>query len=184
MLFSLVNQLGSRISSLDDKKEAPNMLLQIKKARPDIEQSIFQNAPQKPNKEVVDLIMLAIAQSTLSRIKEIPTITGHMISGLQNRALDPSVRCIMASALVYLVQPYDFVPDDAPGGYGFMDDNAIIRAGMIEYLNLVPNSADAIKAQQNIIQITARLVPPQLVPTIQLTIDGMSKTDDGFGLGS
>jgi uncharacterized membrane protein YkvA (DUF1232 family) len=174
MLFRLLDQINARISGLDDKKEAPHMLLQINKARPDFKRTLFQNAPQKPKKEVADLVFLAIAQGALSQIKQIPEITGHMISGLKNRSLDPSIRCVMAASLVYLVQPHDFIPDDAPGGYGFIDDNAIIRAGMIEYLKLVPNSADAIKAQQDIVQFTARLVPLQLVPTLQLTIDGMS----------
>ena len=176
MLFRLLDQINARISGLDDKKEAPHMLLQINKARPDFKQTLFKNAPQKPKKEVADLIFLAIAQAALSQIKGIPEITGHMISGLKNRSLDPSIRCVMATALVYLVQPYDFIPDSAPGGYGFIDDNAIIRAGMIEYLNLMPHSADAVKAQQNQIQIMARLVPLQLVPALQQTIDGMSAT--------
>lgn len=173
MLYKLLNQISARINSLDVKKEVPYMLRQIDNARPDFYQYLTQNAP---NKKLADLVASAVAHGILATIKEIPSIVNEMVSRLKNRSTNPSLRCALAGVLVYLVQPRDLIPDDAPGGYGFVDDNAIARAGLIEYLNLLPKSSKDVEAERRRIQFAARIIPLQIVPSLQLAIDGMHIT--------
>lgn len=173
MLYKLLNQISARINSLDVKKEVPYMLRQINNARPDFYPYLTQNAP---NKKLADLVVSAVAHGILASIKEIPSIVNEMVSRLKNRSTNPSLRCALAGVLVYLVQPRDLIPDDAPGGYGFVDDDAIVRAGLIEYLNLLPKFSKGVEAERQRIQFIARIIPLQIVPSLQLAIDGMHMT--------
>lgn len=170
MLFKLINQVNSCIDRLDAKTEAPHMLQQIRIARPDFYQKLVQNVP---NKELAGLLSNALAGALVSMIKEIPTISNTMVSHLMNKSKDLALRCALAGILVYFVQPRDLIPDDTPGGYGFIDDSAMIRAGLIEYLQLLPKSAKNIEDEQKRIQFTGQIIPIHLVPALQQAIDGM-----------
>ena len=43
------------------------------------------------------------------------------------------------ASLLYLVQPQDLIPDDAPGGYGFLDDCVLLHAARLAHLTQFPN---------------------------------------------
>lgn len=176
MLYQLIDQTVAKISKLNVKKETPIILQQIKKARPDFVEYLFSNAPKNISKDVLNLIVSSIASGILIDIKKIPSYVNELVSKLRDPSTDLALCCAIAGVLVYLINPRDLIPDDAPGGYGFLDDNLIIRAGLIEYLRVLPDSSKNIEDEKNKITFTARLIPLNTVQPLQQTINSMSMT--------
>lgn len=171
MLFRLLDQICTKISKLDIKREAPLMWGEIKRARPDFCARLRESGA---NKTVIRLITEAIATGVLVRIKDMPTIVNIMVNKLKNRRTDPAIRCALAGVLAYLVQPHDLIPDDAPGGYGYVDDNAILRAGLIEYLNILPPGTTEAEKQRGYLQVFGSIVPLHVLPALQAAIVGVT----------
>jgi len=171
MLYRLLDTVCQRIDRLDVKAEIPQMLEQIKRARPDLRQHLAQT---KGTPAVRDLVAQAIAAGVLQQIKELPRIAAFLAEKSKSGRIAPSVRCGVASVLAYLVQPRDLIPDDAPGGYGFIDDSAILRAGLVTYLRVSPAPQFDIDEQEKYINMTAGVVPPQTLPLLQLTVGNMA----------
>lgn len=175
MLFRLLDQTCTKISKLDIKREAPLMLGEIKRARPDFLARLRESGAKK-DKEIIRLITEAAAGSVLVRIKDMPTIVNIMVDKLKNRRTDPAIRCALAGVLAYLVQPHDLIPDDAPGGYGYVDDNAILRAGLIEHLDILPPEATEAEKQRDYLQMFGSLVALHVLPALQAAIVGVTIT--------
>ncbi len=172
-LFYFVDQICTEISNLDIERETPLMMQQIQRARPDFRARLQEEGVKK---EVIGLINSAIATQVLVYIKDIPAIAEMMIDKVRKRSTDPALRCALVGVLAYLVQPRDLIPDDTPGWYGYVDDSAILRAGLIEYLNVLPPHATEAEKQRNTLQMFGSIIPLDLVPALQLAIEGMSMT--------
>jgi uncharacterized membrane protein YkvA (DUF1232 family) len=171
MLFKLLNKTCSKISSLDIEKEAPLMVKEINRARPDFRARLRESGVKK---NVVGLISQAIARGVLVYIKEMPTIVDIMVDSVHNRRTDPAIRCGLVGVLAYLVQPQDLIPDDAPGGYGYVDDNALLRAGLIEYLDILPPQATEAEKQKDYLQVFGSIVPMEVLPALQAAVLGVT----------
>lgn len=174
-LFQLLDQVCSRISALDVQRDAPAMLQEIQRARPDFAGRLNQATAKSGAKSAAaQVVALAIASYVLTLIKDIPAIVQMMVDKVNDRSTDPAVRCALVGVLAYLVQPRDLIPDDTPGGYGFVDDAALLRAGLIEYLNLLPPNPTEAEKQRDVLQSFGSLVPLSLVPALQQAVQGMS----------
>ncbi|MCK5200479.1 MAG: DUF1232 domain-containing protein [Spirochaetales bacterium] len=171
MLFSLVNQINNSINQLNPEKEAPAFLNQVSINRPDFIEELQQAAP---NPDVFKLTAVTIAKAVLFYIQQIPAMADTLVSVVKNPSVHPAIRCAVTGILVYLVQPHDLIPDNSPGGYGFLDDNAIIRAGIVEYLQVSSGSGRTFEDEIKHIQALTKLVPLHIVPLLQATINSMS----------
>jgi len=171
MLYQLLAQVCEGIEKLDVSAELPQMFAQINRARPDL---MGQIARASKNPEAQGRIAQAIAFGALNCIKGIPKIANFLAAKTKERRVAPQVRCALASVLSYLVQPLDLLPDDAPGGYGYIDDSAVLRAGLIEYLKIdrVPQFDKDEEVQYA--NMVASLLPPAVVPTFQLVVGNMA----------
>lgn len=175
MLFKLVNEVCSRIEDLDTEIEAPQMFDQINEARPEILQNMRQAGdPGVDQEATLRLVTLALATGVLVQIKETPAIAGLFVQKVKDNRAPAALRCALASVLAYLVQPHDLVPDDLPGGYGFIDDRAILQAGLIEYLKLYPVHGLAVDTEASRLNLFASILPLAIVPTVQLAVRGIS----------
>lgn len=171
MLFNLLNKTCTKISKLNIERNAPLMLQEINSARPDFRERLLKSGIKE---NVIDLVSQAIATGVLVHIKEMPTIVDIMVNKVHSRHTDASIRCALVGVLAYLVQPHDLIPDDAPGGYGFVDDNALLRAGLIEYLNILPPQATEAEKQRDYLQIFGSIVPLGILPALQTAVIGVT----------
>lgn len=171
MLFGLLDKTCKKISKLDMEKEAPLMMREINRARPDFLERLQESGVKK---NVIGLISQAIARGVLVHIKEMPTIVDIMVDRVQSRRTDPAIRCAVVGVLAYLVQPHDLIPDDAPGGYGYVDDNALLRAGLIEYLDILPPQATEAEKQRDYLQLFGSIVPLNVLPALQAAVMGVT----------
>jgi uncharacterized membrane protein YkvA (DUF1232 family) len=172
-LFRLLNEIRTRINNLDVDKESGAMMQEINRARPDFRSRLKK---QGVKEDVIQLVSIAVATAVLLSIKDIPQVIEMMVDKINSPLTDRALRCSLVGALAYLVQPRDLIPDDAPGGYGYVDDNAILRAGLIEYLNVLPPHASEAEKQGDYLKSFASIVPESLVPALQMAIEGISVT--------
>ena len=174
MLFKLLDQVVSHINVLDYKKEAPILLKELKRVSPGYWKSLRNNMKKKGTKEeVIRVVEQAIAAGILSKVKEIPKIVEMMVDIINDEQTNPALRCALVGSLALLVKPRDLIPDDAPGGYGFLDDAILLRSALIKYLNLLPPGVTSEEEERKTLSILSMGVPPRVLPAIQTAIIGM-----------
>jgi uncharacterized membrane protein YkvA (DUF1232 family) len=174
MLINEVKKVLKRIDKIDLQKEMPTLAQIIWETRPDV----FENVrAQKIDENAIALIARALAGGLLKRIKEIPEIVRIFLNKIEDKNTSPSVRCALLGSLAYLVEADDLIPDNAPGGYGFIDDALILRVSMIEYLNLLPPNPFEIERERRYVEmISGMMIPLDKVPAFEALIVGLSTT--------
>lgn len=132
-LSRLLETSCQEIASLDAKRDGPAMLDQIYRARPDLKQRMGSAIRGSRSQEAVSKSLgTAMGAAVVSFIKEIPKQIDTLVKRVNDRSTAPALRCALVGVLAYVVQPRDLVPDDAPGGYGFVDDHALLTATTLQ----------------------------------------------------
>ena len=147
MLVKLIQRVNEEVSRLCVDSAVPAFVSEWLRRRPDTKAEIAKTVPGNDDAErqmTLDGAIVSMAKGALGRIKKIPEMTNVMLERLQARGTEPAVRCALASILAYVVQPRDLIPDNAPGGYGFLDDAVMVHAG---YLNK-PLEGSSLKNQK------------------------------------
>ncbi|MBN9661394.1 MAG: DUF1232 domain-containing protein [Acidobacteria bacterium] len=182
MLFRLVEQICTAISALDEKEDGQAMFEQICMARPDFlgelqrQAKIERNKLVVPGVDLVTFVGMKYACICLCHVKSISEIAATMVRECQMSRTDPRVRCAVVGALAYLVQPRDLIPDDAPGGYGYIDDCVLLRVTLRECLNLTPSRVSDAAMQEKCIELLGRVVSEPVLPQLQLAVQAISLT--------
>jgi len=174
MLFELLDSVVNHINSLDVKKSAPVLLKELKRNSPTYWESLHKNLEKKgTKKEVIKVTEEAIAAGILSKIKEIPVIVNTIISVINDNRTSADIRCALVGSLALLVKPRDLIPDDAPGGYGFLDDTILLRATLVKYLDYLPPGVSSLEEEKKTLQLLTLGIPSNMLSTMQTAIVGM-----------
>ena len=171
MLYRLVNDVCTKIQNLDVEVEAPRMFKQIDQARPDILQQLRQG---DADEAAIHTVTQMIGTNALVAIKDIPDLANVMIMRVNDSHAPAALRCALASVLAYLVQPHDLIPDDAPGGYGFLDDRAFLQAGLLESLKVQPLKGVDMQQEESRLNLFVSFMPKAVLPAMQLAVQGLS----------
>lgn len=152
MLIDLLRQYIVRIETLN-YCDIPVLAEQIRQNQPHFE----QNAAH-------------CATILLTFIKVMPDTILRIIKRIEDKKVEPVARIGLVSALVYLVQPWDAIRDDAPGGYGLLDDCIVLRATHLDLLEQPAPPISSIKDEQLVLKTLASFAPPRLVPTLEALV--------------
>jgi uncharacterized membrane protein YkvA (DUF1232 family) len=173
VLFELVERVCGTIDALPDAPH-PDLSRQILYDAPDSVAEFATSANPGGAKLTDEKSAGILAQLAHASIKSIPRSARGLATKIHDPSVDNGQRCAIASILAYLVQPHDLIPDDAPGHYGYLDDAALLNAGLAEYLDTLPPGADA-----NALAIVAShlvwLSPAHVRPRLQQGISSMSR---------
>lgn len=137
MLHVLVERKIAAIGGLDVERDAAAFAQQVLAHNP----APFRRSPGKatqagatprpgaaPVAEDVDRLgPLLLARAQLRLILELPAHVRELLALVDDGRTPPHVRVAVLQALAYLVQPAELVNDDAPGGYGYVDDCIVIK---------------------------------------------------------
>lgn len=134
-LFELVEDKVAAIRRLDVERDAAAFAEQVLAHNPEPFRGIPRPVSEllvgtgwQPEVAAIDrLAALLLARAQLRLILELPAHAEELVE-LTHARVSPHVRMAMLGALAYLVQPATLVHDDAPGGYGFVDDCIVIKA--------------------------------------------------------
>ena len=175
MLLKLTQRVNEEVSRLNPDAAVPGFVSEWLRMRPDAKAEIAKTVPGKNDAErqaVLDGSLVSMAKGALGRIKKIPEMTSVMIERLQSRGTEPAVRCALACILAYVVQPRDLISDDAPGGYGLLDDAVMVHAGYLNVLALQPN-AEKPKPHEHYLQFLAGFMPREATAALQQTVQSL-----------
>lgn len=172
MLFNLVRKICTRIDRIDVKAEAPKFAEQLRKMRPSLGAELRgQGVPKEKFNETVH----ALSYGHLMMIKTLPNLVAEMSKMLQDGSGDPSFRCVLAVSLAYLVQPRDLLPDDLPGGYGFVDDALLLNEACALSWDMSGDTARA-SERRKIFQFIFTAVPDDRRELFQTAVGGLAVT--------
>lgn len=130
---------------------------------------------QERNK-AVQWTKTAVGAGWYSRlIKPLPVVVEIMAEVVQDRHGPPHTRAALASALAYLVQEDDIIPDEANGGYGLLDDALVLYYTYNRYLHdlagRVPEIEHTvenyIQEMEAVIKMGLRIFPKNSIPDLK-----------------
>lgn len=175
MLIDLTRRVNEAVSKLNLEAAVPAFVSEWLRMRPDAKAEIVKTIPGKNEPERHALLedsLASMAKAALGHIKNIPQMTTAMIERMQSAKTEPAVRCALACILAYVVQPRDLIPDNAPGGYGLLDDAVMVHAG---YLNVPPMQPqpEKLKAGENHLRFLAGFMPREATAALQQTVQSL-----------
>ena len=175
MLFDLLEEAVSQIAAIDADAAAPHFWHQVAAARPDVVDTIKIGVPDPG---AAGSTGHAIAHGKLtSMISDVPHMAKVLTAAVNNEELAASVRCAIVGVLAYVVQPHDLIPDDMPGGYGFIDDDMLLRASLVEFLDVLPPSGFDATRERNYIALVSAFVSTDLIPLLENALAGIVEAD-------
>jgi uncharacterized membrane protein YkvA (DUF1232 family) len=145
VLFKHLDNVQAKIDSINIQKEIPNFISQLRRMRPNLGAEI---AAQGISKEQTSLFLSLMCVAHLTYIKGISAISAEMRNIIQTRSHEPAFRLLLTAALVYLAHPKDILPDDLPGGYGFVDDALMLYAACALSWQIAGNELRAAEDQK------------------------------------
>jgi uncharacterized membrane protein YkvA (DUF1232 family) len=167
-LIALVQKTVSGIHALDGSaagRDATAFSLQLRASRPDLFEELDVALAEPASR--------ALAAAMLRVVKEIPQIVEAMMNAIDRRTTEPAARCALIGALAYLVKPRDLLPDELPGGFGFIDDCVILRATLTEFLDTLPPGFTTAEKEKRLLELLAVSVPPERLPEFQAEVEGI-----------
>jgi len=109
-------------------------------------------------------------------LKTIPGLVERIMNVIDQRQAAPAVRVALLGTLIYFVKPRDVMPDDMPGGVGFLDDGLIIYSIAEEFLSILKPknmTAENIKAARYFFSFG---ISANLKPVVESQIEQMWKS--------
>ncbi len=172
MLFKEVNKVIKIIEKIDPNKDSPAFYNEmIRNCAKTLDP--FRNKPDLDG--VQQFVLQALAAGCITNL--IVPLPGK-IKQIRNLAQDSScplaARCVLAGTLGYLVQPNDLIPDNAKGGYGFVDDSVLIHSVHAEYLSVFQLNSEEKKKSAELARIAAGICPPAIVGPLNTAITGIT----------
>jgi uncharacterized membrane protein YkvA (DUF1232 family) len=158
MLRELVEEKVAAIERLDVERDAPAFAQQLWAHHPEAFGRVQRasvpvasppmpapaTAKGPPDTDSTDrLAVLMLARAQLRLILELPGHAAEMLALADDGRTPPHVRLVLLRALAYLVQPAELVHDDAPGGYGYVDDCIVVKTMRLAMVRMgVPLALD------------------------------------------
>jgi uncharacterized membrane protein YkvA (DUF1232 family) len=186
MLFRLVETTCAKLDALDVQRDAPGMMRQILAVRPQRDpdlRDVASFAPEGvPPDELRTFLAGAekkVAAMMVTRVKESAQIARRMVSMIRGDEVSLHAQVGLVVVLLYFVDPNDLVPDSAEGGYGFIDDSVLLRAGLIELVDELPSDQLRRDKHGDDISMFASVLPPRVVPVLErmvIELQGIVRT--------
>ena len=173
MLLGLVHNVTDVVSAIDPVADAPEFVDTWLTHRPEQRQIAFPEISGDAERQTA---FRMFAAGALTIVKRMPEMIDVMVERLQSDEVDPAVQCAVATVLAYVVQPRDLIPDDAPGGYGFIDDTILLHAGFLDVLSMEPPRAEQFRTQQEFLSFISSFAPPPVMAELQRTVENMEMT--------
>lgn len=170
MLLPLVHKVSNIVSAIDPIADAPEFVRTWLEHRPEQRELAFPDVADSASRETM---FRMFAAGALIIIKRMPEMIEVMLERLHSPDVDPAVQCAAATVLAYVVQPRDLIPDDAPGGYGFIDDAILLHAGFLDILSMEPPHAERFRSHQEYLSFISSFAPREVMVELYETVNNM-----------
>jgi uncharacterized membrane protein YkvA (DUF1232 family) len=174
MLYRLVDEICSEIDSLSLNAVAPALEAQIMQAAPEAIAQVIKDSQRYGSNPTPEATAAVLALSAYGYIQGIPTVARQLLEDVRDEKVPVARRAAIASVLAYLAQPGDLISDDLPGGYGFLDDAVILRAGLVACRGSAPRAAGSVSAETKTVGFLISLTPAAVRPALQQAVTALS----------
>ena len=174
MLFKLVDETCAHIDQLALTTCANELEQQLRSEAPEAIHQLIKESKRLGSQPSEKAAASVLALSAFGYIKGIPALARHMVEKIQDSSLPAARRCGIASVLSYLVNPKDLIGDDAPGGYGYLDDAIMLRAGLVAYMGTLPQPGSNVQTEARVVVFLVNLAPKNVRGTLQEAVTVMS----------
>lgn len=167
MLYKEIDKLIEKIETIDPVKDCSHFLESMTESNAKAIEKIFTSS--HGDKEKAEHLML-LSSGCISRlIVPLPDIIKKLLKVVKDHEVSPHIRCTLIGALAYFVQPNDLIPDDAKGGYGFVDDSVLIHAAFSELL-YIKGENDDLDQWKNLSELAAGVCPPNILKPLSSAV--------------
>jgi uncharacterized membrane protein YkvA (DUF1232 family) len=163
MLFELLHESLQRIRDLDPRRDAPAFAQGMLALRPEL-------AKRWAGAEL-EALSRAVAGVQLGLIRELPDVARAAEDAIYDRSTFPAARCALVGALAYLVRPRDLLPDDLPGGLGFLDDSLVLRTVTTGFFGEAHGRLEGLDQERRKLRFHALCLPAERLPEFARTLD-------------
>ena len=160
MLDALLDEVVEGIAAIDPDEAVPRFAVELARARPEL----FAGKGE---------VARRTAAAQLGLVCGLPALVEAVRAASARPATHPAVRCALVGALAYLVQPRDLIPDDAPAGYGFVDDCLLLRGAVADYFDLLPAPPASVERERLQLRLLALAVPRDRLGDLQDALGGI-----------
>lgn len=174
MLFKLVSQkclqIGNRgfVACVDEL--APLIQQHAQEAVADCQRRSRESGGNPTAQQAARGLAIIAAGS----ISQIPGLVLRMMDAVKDARIPATRRAAIASVLAYFAQPHDLFPEEESGLYGLLDDAILLRAGILEYLQELPQPELDLDHERHFVGILISLTPASVRPAIQQMISSLS----------
>lgn len=176
MLYPLVEDVCTAIDRLDVAEAVPWLQHQILHAAGDTVEQVARERFFPEGMDELQGALTLLAAATVGHIKQTSVLAREVARQSVEAERPMAQRCALAGVLAYLVQPHDLVPDDQPGGYGFVDDAVLLRAGRMAWMDALPHANGAAEREREVITGLIALAPPAARPQLLRAVASISHT--------
>lgn len=166
-LLDMLGRVCERIGELHGEYDAERFASVLLVRRADA----FAGLPDGAAGDTAQRLALRLARKQLALVAELPGMVEAIVATLDVPTDPPALRLMQVAALAYLVNPGDLLPDDMPGGYGFVDDSIVLRAIAVTVPPLYGMDAAQVARERLVIDFHGLCIPraiaPELVRAVQ-----------------
>ncbi len=122
--------------------------------------------------------VLDISDASVDIILLTPALCRIMWNLLNSNETDWAQKTAIAFSLAYFVQPNDFIPDNLPGCFGYVDDVMFLRYSMLCDLKMLPPGVADEQTEKTYSTVLSYCIPPSakgLVDQMLNTISNRSQ---------
>jgi uncharacterized membrane protein YkvA (DUF1232 family) len=109
----------------------------------------------------------------VKKVKQSSAIARRMVAAVRTEEIGLPTQVAILSVLIYFVKSDDLVPDNAGGGYGFVDDTVVLRAGLFDLLDELPENATTAEEEGDFIHSVASVLPKAILPKLEEGVSGV-----------
>lgn len=147
-LFSMVAEVADKIKILEEKETLAALAEHNLSVNPEGCEKLaeeYRNEARQKNSEIGSPVLETTSENAAKLIavyqftylKTIPGLAERIMNVIDQRGADPATRVALLGALIYFVKPKDVMPDDMPGGVGFLDDGVVIYSMADEFFSIL-----------------------------------------------
>ncbi|MCA9652852.1 MAG: DUF1232 domain-containing protein [Myxococcales bacterium] len=168
MLSGMIDQTTAELLALEVEREAEPFAHTLLERRAEA----FAELPGGAAGDVARGAARRLARKQISLLRELPEMIATLAASLEDATHPPALRLMQAGALAYLVDPRDLLPDDLPGGYGFVDDAIVLRAMVVSVPQLYTPDPARMMRERRVLDFHGLCIPRELVPALVRSVRG------------
>jgi uncharacterized membrane protein YkvA (DUF1232 family) len=115
-----------------------------------------------------------LACAALRYVFDSARIIETLLQIYQNPTTTLAYRASIACSLAYLVQPNDVLPDDSPGGFGFLDDAILLRYTLPHNCNVLPPGVKSVEDEKTVLCFLTACMPAEAIERLVPILSGIS----------